>query len=437
MENKNIIYLAALLSVMPTLVLAESNAINDSPIKISGEIDPQYGIVNQSKDFKNELNKSDKYKQNSLATNGSLKFNYDQKTEEGLGYGGYIKLNANTSKTASGSENIANELKIYLEGNFGKFEVGNTSPVGSSMEVNSYSLARATGGLDGDWANWLKNGGVLASNGGNKYAIDGNYLTAPQLPVDFDETTKAGKINYFTPKVNGFTFGISYSPDSKAKGTVNNTSEVLNNSGGGYKNIWQPAVGYEKSFDNGIKFTTAVLGEFGKAKKISYYNIEGATSANPPTPTEGSRNNLKAWQVGAGIGYKGFAFNGAYGDIGKSGTLNSDGDTSKKGGKYWALGSAYATDKYGISIEYMQGKRIGALSKYTPEGSKDDLLVKFDQKEYNKFEAISIGVDYTVMPGFMPYVEVTRFNFKKNENFGNDAKFNKGTVVLAGTKIKF
>ena len=37
----------------------------------------------------------------------------------------------------------------------------------------------------------------------------------------------------------------------------------------------------------------------------------------------------------------------------------------------------------------------------------------------------------------MPYVEVTRFNFKKNDNFGSDAGFNKGTVVLAGTKIKF
>ncbi|EDV18718.1 hypothetical protein TRIADDRAFT_62802 [Trichoplax adhaerens] len=421
---------------MPTILLADENTIKDSSIKISGDIDPKYGIVNQSKDFRNELGTSNKYKQNSLATSGSLKFNYDQKTEKGLGYGGYIKLNTNTSKTASGSENIASELKIYLEGNFGKFEVGSTSPVGSSMEVNSYSLARATGGLDGDWTFWLKNGGVLAKD----KAIDGNYITAPQLPVGFDETTKAGKINYFTPKVNGFTFGLSYVPASKAKGTVNQTSGVLDNSGGGYKNIWQPAVGYEKSFSNGVKFTTAILGEFGKAKKVSYYNssiIDATSTPDSNSSTEGVRNNLKAWQVGAGIGYQGFAFNGAYVDIGKSGTLVDGNEKNKKGGKYWSLGSAYATDKYGISIEYMQSKRAGALAKYTPKGSTKDLLVKFDQEKYNKFEAISIGVDYTVMPGFMPYVEITRFNFKKNDNFGNDAKFNKGTVVLAGTKIKF
>jgi predicted porin len=430
MGNKRTIYLATLLSIMPTILLADENIIKDSSIKISGDIDPKYGIVNQSKDFRNDLNSpTNKYKQNSLATSGSLKFNYDQKTESGLGYGGYIKLNTNTSKTASGSESIANELKIYLEGNFGKFEVGSTSPVGSSIEVNSYSLARATGGLDGDLTFWLKNGGVLA----NDKAINGNYITAPQLPVGFDETTKAGKINYFTPNVNGFTFGLSYVPASKAKGTVNQTRGVLDNSQGGYKNIWQPAVGYEKSFSNGVKFTTAIFGEFGKAKKVSYFN--SIADADTKKQKNQDRNNLKAWQVGAGIGYQGFAFNGAYGDIGKSGTLVDGNEKNKKGGKYWSLGSAYAADKYGISIKYMQSKRAGALAKYTSKGS--DLLVKFNQEKYNKFEAISIGVDYTVMPGFMPYVKVTRFNFKKNDNFGDDAKFNKGTVVLAGTKIKF
>ena len=44
------------------------------------------------------------------------------------------------------------------------------------------------------------------------------------------------------------------------------------------------------------------------------------------------------------------------------------------------------------------------------------------------------------MPGFMPYVEITKFKFKENENYGpstNKGKFNKGTVILAGTKITF
>ena len=438
MRNKNFICLILALGIIPSVAQA-TDAIKDSSIKIGGEVNSQFGIINQQNDFRKNLkDTSQSYNKNSLATSGSLKFNYDKKSDKGLGYGAYIKLNASTSNSPSGSKSIASEVKLYVEDKFGKIELGSTSPVGSAMEVNSYSLARATGGLDGDWTNWLKNGGVLDSTGKN--AISGTYLVAPQLPIGFDETTKAGKINYFSPNINGFTFGVSYTPDSKAKGTASQTQEVLKNADGGYKNIWQPAVRYETTFENGTKFTTAVLGEFGKAKKVSYYN-DIKSIDNVPDTKDVDRKNLKAWQIGAGVDYKGFAFAGAYGDVGKSGVLESVAteENAKKGGKYWSLGSAYSTEKYGISINYMQSKRAGCLSKV--KNTKDeDAYVKFDEKAYNKFEALSIGADYLVMPGFMPYVEITKFKFKENDNYtvdSNKGKFNKGTVILAGTKITF
>ena len=434
MRNKNFICLILALGIIPSIAQA-TDAIKDSSIKIGGEVNSQFGIVNQQDAFRKNLkDPSQSYNKNSLANSGSLKFNYDKKSDSGLGYGAYIKLNASTSDSPSGSKNIASEVKLYVEDKFGKIELGNTSPVGSAMEVNSYSLARATGGLDGDWNDWLKNGGV--TNNSSKNAISGTYLIAPQLPIGFDETTKAGKINYFSPNVNGFTFGVSYTPDSKAKGTVSKNKDVLKNADGGYKNIWQPAVRYETTFENGVKFTTAALGEFGKAKKVSYYDDIADIDIDSKKIPDVDRKNLKAWQIGAGIDYKGFAFAGAYGDIGKSGAVDAD---VKRGGKYWSLGSAYSTEKYGISINYMQSKRTGCLS--TVKNKKDeDKFVKFRETEYNKFEALSIGADYLVMPGFMPYVEVTKFKFKENDNYGtgtDKAKFNKGTVILAGTKISF
>jgi predicted porin len=345
-------------------------------------------------------------------------------------YGAYIKLNANTSKTASGSENIANELKMYLESNIGKVEVGTMSPVGSSMEVNSYSLARATGGLDGEWSLWIKNGGVVM---GDK-TVDARFLTAPQLPVGFDETTKAAKINYFSPEINGFTFGLTYVPDSKSKGTVNQTREQFKNSGGGYKNVFQPTVRYQTKFANGVNFTTALLGDFGQAKDEKYINLQDI-GEKKPTSHSTQRHNLNAWQLGASIEYEKIAFSGAYGNVGKSGAPKIDG--SKNKGEYWTLGSAYATDQYGISINYMQSKRAGQLAGMEKKDGKDAKVQVATNTEYNRFSALSIGADYQVMPGFMPYVELTKFNFKKNNNFGPDAKFNRGTVFLAGTKIKF
>ena len=437
MGNKNIIYLTALLSIVTPLSFAADKA-QDSPFKIRGEVNSQFGIVNQQKDFRKNLKTNNRYNKNSLANSGTLKFNYDQKTEKGLGYGAYIELNASTSKSPPGSESIAGEVKLYVQDSFGKIELGSTSPVGSAMEVNSYSLARATGGLYGDWNFWLKNGGVIGASTTKNYAIGGNYLTAPQLPVGFDETTKAGKINYFSPKVNGFTFGLSFTPDSKAKGTVSQTSNVPKNTDGGYKNIWQPAVRYETTFGNGMKFATAVLGEFGNAKKISYYSGIDKLATTDPDEKDKERKNLKAWQIGVSVDYKGLAFAGSYGDIGKSGVLKDDPiTTNKKSSKYWSLGSAYSTEKYGISINYMQSKRAGFLP--TINNGTDDKAVKFNESEYNKFEALSIGADYLVMPGFIPYVEITKFKFKENKNFNQatNVKFNKGTVILAGTKIQF
>ena len=237
MRNKNFICLILALGIIPSIAQATD------AIKIGGDVNSQFGIINQQNDFRKRLGTKQYYNKNTLANSGSLKFNYDKKSDSGLGYGVYIKLNANTSESPSGSKNIASEVKLYIEDKFGKIELGSTSPVGSAMEVNSYSLARATGGLDGDWNNWLKNGGV--TNNSSKNAISGTYLIAPQLPIGFDEV---GKINYFSPNVNGFTFGVSYTPDSKAKGTINQTKDVLKNADGGYKNIWQPAVRYENHF---------------------------------------------------------------------------------------------------------------------------------------------------------------------------------------------
>ena len=121
------------------------------------------------------------------------------------------------------------------------------------------------------------------------------------MPVGFDETNKAGKINYFSPIINGFSFGVSYTPDSKVKGTAAQAKDVLKNADGGYKNIWQPTVRYETSFENGVKFSTAVLGEFGKAKKVSYFNSIADIDIDSNKIPDIDRKNLKAWQVGAGV----------------------------------------------------------------------------------------------------------------------------------------
>ena len=428
LNNKNITFIS-LLGFLPAIAFAGQDS--GLAVKVSGSVDTQYGIVKQEDNFKKDLKSDKEYNQQGLAGSGSLKFNIEKKNENDLKYGAFVKLDADIEGDKE-LKGIAKELKIYLEGNFGKVELGSTDPVGCSMEVNSYSIARATGGLSGDWKSWLKNGYVIKQVNGSKKVVDNGFLTAPRLPIGFDESNKANKINYFSPNINGITFGISYTPDSNAKGTAEQVKETLKDVSGRYKNIWQPTLRYEKESDNGVKFTTAILGQFGNAKDHSYWTKKDDIDKEKPNGYK-EREDLRAWQVGGSIEYNGFAFAGSYGDFGKSGIPKDVDENNKKGADYWSLGSAYSGDKYGISINYMQSKRAGYIySKVESEANEQK-----DAKGFNKFEAISVGADYEVMPGFMPYVELTGFKFKENENFGKDAKFNKGMVFLAGTKIKF
>ena len=441
MRNQQNFLLTVFFSIVISPLTLAVDKVQTSPFRVEGAINSQFGIVNQKEDFRTELNSDTLYNRNSLVHSGELKFYYDNITAKDFRYGAYIALDSSASKSLKSSKNIASELKLYFQGDFGRIELGNTSSVSSSIGINSYSVAKATGGLDGDWNNWLKNGGVIGAikDGSSEkdYSINSNYVTSPKLPGMFDENTKANKVNYFSPTMHGFLLGLSFTPDSKVKGGIDQTSGVPQNTGGGYKNIWQPTVCYKTAFNNKIKFTTAVLGEFGKAKKISYSNNDMDISNNANEKLLAKRNDLKAWQISVGFDYKGLTLAGSYGNIGESGTLE-DTKNSKKNSQYWSLGSAYSTEKYGISLNYMQSKRVGILS--TVNNSNNDEAIKFQEKEYNQFEVLSIGANYLFMPGFTPYVEMTKFKFKENKNFnngGNNAKFNKGTVILAGTKIRF
>lgn len=427
-----------------SLFIAFAEDKSDLSVKVGGSVGMQYGSMSQQKDFKNKLDTSDQYRQNALSNTASLKFHADKKNKEGLKYGAFVKLHANTTPSASGNVNIANEVKLYVDGGFGKVEMGSTGSVGGDMEVNSYTIARATGGLDGDWSLWPQNGDFIAKTTTaaaipktTDYGFSGAFLTAPQLPIGFDESTKAVKINYYTPEINGFTFGISYSPDSEAKGTVSQAKGLFKNSGSGYKNVFQPTAKYVKKFENGTEFSTALLGQFGKAKAVSIKDVYTIANIDNVIAATKKRKNLSAWQIGASVSHSGFAVAGSYGDWGKSGSIKDTTNPDHKfGGKYWSIGSAYSQDDYGISLNYMKSKRAGHIINYT-DTTGTSQMAYFNDTEYNKFDALSIGADYTVMPGFMPYVEVTKFKYNKSTNFGADAKFNKGTVLLLGTKIEF
>jgi predicted porin len=115
------------------------------------------------------------------------------KTNNGLEIGFQVQLEAE----GSGESDHIDENYVYVKGDFGKVEIGaeNNAPYKQQVAAPKIFGWKT---YDNNFKTWSK-----ASNF-DKPLMDG---------IDSD----ALKINYYTPKINGFQFAASYTPDTSDK----------------------------------------------------------------------------------------------------------------------------------------------------------------------------------------------------------------------------
>ena len=115
------------------------------------------------------------------------------KTNNGLEIGFQVQLEAE----GSGESDHIDENYVYVKGDFGKVEIGaeNNAPYKQQVAAPKVFGWKT---YDNNFKTWSK-----ASNF-DKPLMDG---------IDSD----ALKINYYTPKINGFQFAASYTPDTSDK----------------------------------------------------------------------------------------------------------------------------------------------------------------------------------------------------------------------------
>jgi predicted porin len=406
---------------------------NGLAVTVGGKVDVQYGFTSQRLFFKNSSNQSqlaqsdeaspnrmpidgsDFTNQNAMVSNGEITVRAEKTVDACQKYGLEIASNANTSPSSSGNPNFASRVFIYLENAAGRFEVGANDGVNSTLALGAAKIAKGTGGIDGDYSSWIP---YTAVGGANNEMLNDTFLTSPALPYAAYNQRKANKITYYTPTYNGFKGGLSYVRDATVQGTV---YEALSFKGDGYQNVVEGGISYESKF-NDMSLGLSLNGQIGEARD-AFIN-------STPIPLK----KLGAWEVGGQISYDAFTFAASYGDWDTSGTLkNVAQDTPSKKANFWTTGLAYDyQDKGGMSVTYMQSERRGAFAAngYNYINSNQ---ATFDGAT-NKYEALSVGGEYKVMPGLMPYAEFTSFDYTTPLS---DIKTNKGSVVLAGVKLNF
>ena len=309
-----------------------------------------------------------------------IHFNVDGKTDSGLGYGAVIEMEADATDDTTASGTNSDRTYVYVDGGWGRFELGSNSDSASALKVDASTVARATGGIDGDWFRFAA-------------APAGAYIVRPDLPTQHGgtttpgETENAAKVNYYTPSMSGFQLGVSFTPDTDAKGQSVSAAGFGGGLGSDYEDVLSGGVHYSGQWDQ-VGIALSATGETGD-------------------DTFGGED-LDAWALGASANFAGFSFAGSWSEIdGSAFGAGSDGEV-------YTLGGAYDFGAFGVSATWLDSEvDFGGVS--------------------DEFQNFSVGADYSMAPGLTPYAEVNFFEYD-GAAVGAD---NEGTIFIVGTQLAF
>lgn len=397
-------------------------------VSVGGVLEGQAAARSQKSEYTSYSSGAGVYKRGITPGNESIGFNTNaqayikaaNKTASGTKYGAQVAVATTTATQIQQGQTSFNRTFLYTESDIGRFEAGSNDSVASTIRTGADSLARATGGIDGDWANYVALNTYAPTGYTEPALISSNFITAPVTAL-----TLAGynggavelprNITYYTPEYNGFQAGLSYTPDNSNYG--NNIVNV-NSTASGYI----PAVANTTAkniFSGGLSWK----GEFShkQALKVSAVGETSSTTVTPAQQAAGTSfyDNQSAI-FGAEYTYEDFSVAASYGNQGKSGLQKNTTGAEVKGGSFWTVGAAYVQDQIGGSVTYMSSER-----------------------NTNAFSLVSLGLDYQVAPGLLPYFEVSYFTMKQKLNIttGGDnqssAYKNNGTAFILGTKLSF
>lgn len=350
-------------------------------VQLGGSYEFQAGYVDQDFDAAGPNTRDVKFENNTR-----VDVKAEGKTDNGLTYGAEVRLQADLSADANNSGLNADRTYLFTESGFGRVELGSNVDAAAALRVDGSTLARAAGGIDGNWYDYADLTGVGGSGLPAGVATDVKFLVAPTLPTEQLQNLKseANKITYYTPRFSGVQVGVSYTPDQGDAGTA---ASFSGKTGTDYEDVFNAGINYTAQYDQlGVK--AAATGEIGQNESSAMEDLE-------------------AYNVGALLSYAGFSVAGSYGNWQDSGQLvaANAGDSD-----YWTAGAGYEQGPFGVSATYM-------------ESSLGD----------NDLNLVSLGADYQAAPGLVPYVEVNIFDTDE----AGQVNDNSGTVVLAGAELTF
>lgn len=349
-----------------------SAAAADAPrVTVGGFIDFQAGYVDDD-------NAAAGTNDVGFRNDTEIHFSVDGKTDGGLGYGAVVELEADATDDTTGSGTNSDRTYVYMDGNWGRFELGTNTDAATALKVDAATIARATGGVDGDWFRFV------TAPTTDVFIVRPDLATSHGGTVTPGVTENAGKITYYSPSFSGLQLGLSYAPDTDAKGQAL-TGTTAGGLGQDHEDVISGGLTYNRQFDQ-VALGLSATGEMGDSSLAA------------------GGQDLEGYALGASLGFAGLNVAGSWGDM----------EANFGEGEYWTAGAAYDFGAFGGSVTYLDSEVDVAAGT-------------------NEFENLVFGVDYAAAPGLTPYAEVSMYEY----DGVTAADDNDGTVFIVGTQLAF
>jgi hypothetical protein len=227
-------------------------------------------------------------------------------------------FSAATAAANANGDATFRQLFAYLEGGFGRFEMGGTDGAAYKMHYTSP---------------WFVPGNGVDSP--NIYNAQGS-LAPVRISTFSLLATDSNKVSYFTPRLAGFQLGASYTPEAANNNVKANGLGILANPSTGATEIYEVAVNYAGSFG-------------GVDVGVDGFYTSGSGVAAAVDPTE--------YGFGANLGFAGFTLGGAWYQSDDTSTgLGAGGGAANAESEVWTAGLSYATGPWTVGVAYLNAE---------------------------------------------------------------------------------
>ena len=345
----------------PSLAVTPATG-NDYEVSISGDLRLTFHAADNAVESVDDPPQDRGY--SLTADESEVTFAASAVTEGGVEYGFEIQV-----QTQTDDELAADETWVFVDGVFGRIEIGDQNDAADRLHVGGEEAAAGRGGFDGDPFSLVATGVAITS-----------------APVS--ATFKATKAIYFTPRIAGLQGGVSFTPDSGQFGGVTPSDADFDPDDPSDPGELEAVISLGANFVGeveGLSFTLSGVGEFGRFEAPAF-----------------ERQALFA--VGILLNYVDLSVGAGYVDF-SDGGLPKEADTTggtangADGGRAVTLAASYTAGDWTVGATWLHAD--------SDAGRFEDTGIEIADPVTNIF---SLGLNYAVAPGLDIAVDANYFS---------------------------